>query len=263
MVWDDYFAEEQDARAAEAARGKKRTVTVGWTVRSAKGSVIWSPPQPFTRQDRKSTSAKSVQYCPGAIDFDHRHFVVPCPVDLTLHFEKTPDGQMQLRDANGEQSGMRSTAIKDILLLHPPSEWRDPNRPLIQMIAPYVFVADDPCYLVQSPPYLHYFPTPRPGVQIGGRFPVHVWPRPLSWGFEWHDYTKPLVLKRGEPWFYVHFETENPAAKVRLVEQEMTDELEEYVTSIVDVSNYVNRTYSLFADAQRRRPGSLLKEKKR
>ena len=29
---------------------------------------------------------------------------------------------------------------------------------------------------------------------MGGRFPVHIWPRPLSWGFEWHDVTKPLVL---------------------------------------------------------------------
>ena len=136
------------------------------------------------------------------------------------------------------------------------------NSPLIQIIAPYVFVADDPCYIVQTPPYLHYFPTPRPGLQMGGRFPAHIWPRPLSWGFEWYDVTKPLILKRGEPWFYISFETENPSAHVRLVEQEMTPELEKYMASIVDVSNYVNKTYSLFSEAQRMRPTSLVKAKK-
>ncbi len=263
MVWDEYFSEERDADAAANQRGKKRTITVGWTVRSKKASVIWQPPTPFTRDERKAQSSKSVQYCPAAVDYDRRHFVVPCPIDLTLQFEKQADGQLKLIDANKEQSGVRGGALGDLLILHPPSEWRDPNRPVIQMIAPYVFVADDPCYLVQTPPFLHYFKTPRPGLQTGGRFPVHIWPRPLSWGFEWHDISQPLVLKRGEPWFYIRFETENPAAHVRLVEQEMTPELDKFITNILDVSNYVNKTYSLFSEAQRTRPPNLVKEKKK
>lgn len=258
MSLEDEFVEDLDAKAS----GKKRTVTVGWTVRAQKGALIWQAPQPFSRSDPKSQSSKSVQYCPAAVDFDRRHFVIPCPVDLTLHFEKTAQG-LQLRDADGEQSGLRPNTIKELMLLHPPSEWRDPNRPIIQFIAPYVFIADEPCYVVQTAPYLHYSKTPRPGVQIGGRFPVHVWPRPLSWGFEWHDYEKPLVLKRGEPWFYVHFETENPAARVRLIEQEMTPELEGYVDSIVDVSNYVNKTFSMFSEAQARRPQTLVCPRKK
>lgn len=42
----------------------------------------------------------------------------------------------------------------------------------------------------------------------------------------------------------------------------MTPEIEDYVGSIVNVSNSVNRTFSLFADAQARRPASLVKPKK-
>jgi hypothetical protein len=256
--FDEDFAADMDARGA----ARSRTVTVGWTVRAAKAGLIWAPPEPFTRNDRKAPSAKSVQYCPAAVEFDRRHFVVPCPFDLTLQFEQLPNGQLQLKDAAGEGSAVRPTGLRDIVVLHPQSEWRDPARPVIQIIAPYIFVADEPCYVVQTPPYLHYMPTPRPGVQVGGRFPVHVWPRPLSWGFEWHDPKQPLRLRRGEPWFYVHFETENPAARVRLVETEMTPELESYVNSIVDVSNYVNKTFSLFSEAQARRPETLLKPKK-
>ena len=261
MSWDDYFAEDAGAADAEA-RGKSRTVTVGWTTRwTGNGSAIWAPPKAFSRSDPKAASAKSIQACPAAIDFDRRHFVVPCPVDLELAFTRNAQGQLTLVDNDGEQSAMRPQGRANLFIVQPQSEWRSPDRPIIQFTAPYVFVADEPCWIVQTAPHLHWFPRQRPGVQMGGRFPVHIWPRPLSWAFEWYDLEQPLTLTRGEPWFYVHFETENPGARVRLVEQEMTPELETYLASITDVSNYVNRTYGLFADAQRARPAKLVKPK--
>jgi hypothetical protein len=261
MSWDDEFADDAWGRETEE-KGKSRTVTVGWTTRFTAGSdVIWAAPKAFSRSDPKATSAKSVQACPAAIDFDRRHFVVPCPVDLTLAFERNAQGQLTLTDADGEQSAMRPQGRANLFMVQPQNEWRHPERPILQFTAPYVFVADQPCYIVQTAPYLHWFPEQRPGLQMGGRFPVHIWPRPLAWAFEWYDLTKPLRLKRGDPWFYVHFETEDPSARVRLVEQEMTDELDKYLSNIVDVSNYVNRTYSLFSEARRIRPEKLLKPK--
>jgi len=263
MDWSDYFANEQDADEAEQSRSAKRTITVGWFVRSDKTSVLFAPPKLFSRNDPKAASAKSVQNCPAAVDFDRRHFVIPAPIDLTLQFVRQPNGQLSLQDADGDQSGIRANGLQQLLIFHPEKEWRHPDRPLIQFLSPYIFVADEPCYVVQTPPYLHYFAEQRPGVQMGGRFPVHIWPRPVSWGFEWHDISKPLKLKRGEPWFYVRFETENPSARVRLIEQERTEELEMYISDISDVSKYVNRTFSLFAEAQRRRPKKLLTAKKK
>lgn len=260
MDREEDFARDRDAEDA-AGRGAGRTVTVGWTVRTPTSTALWSPPVPYRRDDPKPASAKSVQKCPAAIDFDARHFVIPCPVDVRLGFEKGANGQLTFIDLDKEQSAVRPTGLANILQLQPQNEWRRPDRPLIQMVAPYVFVADEPCYVVQTPPYLDFFPTPRPGIQLGGRYPIHIWPRPLAWGFEWHDLSKPLILKRGEPWFYVHFETENPSARVRLVEQEMTEELETYLDSIIDVANYVNRTYSMFSEARRLRPDRLLKPK--
>jgi hypothetical protein len=262
MDWDEYFADEQESLSAESARGKKRTVTVSWMLRAPKTSVIFSPPKLFSRNDPKPSSSKSIQHCPAAIDFDRRHFVIPSPVDVTLHFERQADGTLALKDANGEKSALRESALGSMLMLGPQNEWRHPDRPLIQFITPYTFVADEPCFVVQTAPYLHCFPEPRPGVQMGGRYPIHIWPRPLSWAFEWYDISKPLTLKRGEPWFYVRFETENPSARVRLVEQEQTKELDDYVNSIADVSAYVNQTYSLFSEAQRKRPQTLVKAKK-
>jgi hypothetical protein len=261
MNWDEHFAEEQSARRTEQS-GAARTVTVGWIVRATQTSVLFAPPQLFSRNDPKAESSKSVQYCPAAVDFDRRHFVVPVPIDVELHFVRQANGQMSLQDANGDQSGISPNGLQELLKLHPQKEWRHPERPLIQFLSPYIFVADDPCFIVQTAPYLHYFPEQRPGVQMGGRFPIHIWPRPVSWGFEWHDISRPLKLKRGEPWFYVRFETENPSARVRLVEQEQTPELEKYITDISDVSKFVSRTYSLFSEAQRLRPATLVRAKK-
>lgn len=257
MDHSDSFAEGLDERG-----GRGRIVTVGWTVRAQKAGALWAAPKPYEPHQGKPMSSKSVQFCPAAVDFDRRHFVIPFPMDLTLRFDRNASGQLSLVDADGAQSGVRQGALRDLMVLHPQAEWRHPERPIMQMIAPYVFIADEPCYVVQTPPYLHYFPTPRPGVQVCGRFPVHVWPRPLSWGFEWHDMGKPMTFKRGEPWFYVHFETENPAGRIRLVEQEPSEELDAYVNSIVDVSNFVNKTFSLFAEAKARRPQTLVKPKK-
>ena len=67
---------------------------------------------------------------------------------------------------------------------------------------------------------------------IDGRMPIHIWPRPLMWAFEWYDTNKPLVLKRGEPWFYLHFETSDPSRRVRMVEAEMTPALGEYLSGL-------------------------------
>jgi hypothetical protein len=85
----------------------------------------------------------------------------------------------------------------------------------------------------------------------------------MMWAFEWYDTSKELVLRRGEPWFYVRFETEDPSRPVRLIEAEMTPALEEYAAGAFAVTNYVNRTFSLFNTARERRPEKLLVPKQR
>jgi hypothetical protein len=98
---------------------------------------------------------------------------------------------------------------------------------------------------------------------IGGRLPIDVGPRHMMWAFEWYDPAQDLVLQRNEPWFYLRFETEDPARPVRLVEAEMTPELKEYLAGLTAVTNYVSRTFSLFSVARERRPKTLLVRKQR
>jgi hypothetical protein len=60
----------------------------------------------------------------------------------------------------------------------------------------------------------------------------------------------------------VRFETEDPSRPVRLIEAERTPELSAYMEGLAGVTNYVRRTYSLFATARERRPSRLLVRRK-
>lgn len=242
-------------------RPPRRVLEVGWLIDADKASVIWDPPKPYFRKMPKPASAKSVQLCPAAIDFDARHFVVPCPVDLHLRIELKAGEPPKLINVSGTQSNVRSKQLNQMVNLISQVEWRDPARPILQIVTPYVFLADEAAYINQLPPFLDYIDLAWPGLIIAGRFPVHIWPRHLMWAFEWHDTSKDLILKRGDPWFYARFETEDPSRPVRVVEAEMTPEVRGYIDAISGVTNYVNRTFSLFDKAKARRPKTLLVKK--
>jgi hypothetical protein len=240
---------------------RRRVVDVGWLIDSDKSSLIWDPPKPYLRKMPKPMSVKSVQVCPAAIDFDARHFVVTCPVDLHLRVKLSANEPPQLVNAAGAQSPVRPKHLNNLVHLINQAEWRDPAKPIVQIATPYVFVADEVAYINQLPPYLDYVDPVWPGTLIAGRFPVHIWPRHLMWAFEWHDTSKDLILNRGDPWFYARFETDDPSRPVRVSEAEMTPEVRSYIDSISGVTNYVNRTFSLFERAKARRPKVLLVKK--
>ena len=226
-----------------------RTVEVGWLLQDESAGVIWDTPTPVKFEHDKPTTGKSVQLCPAAIQFDRLHYRINCPVDLRLRVAQN-NGQLQLQNVDGNMSSVRPAGLQKLLVMSPQNEWRHPSRPLLQLMTPYVFLSDEPVYVNQFPPFLHYSKERLPGVQICGRFPIDVWPRAHMWAIEWHDTNRDLVLKRGDPLFYVRFETRNPASPVRLVEAKMTEELESYIRQISDVTNYVNQSFQLFKTAR-------------
>jgi hypothetical protein len=242
-----------------------RAMEVGWIVDADRAGFIWDAPTRLRTEAAEGLRhAKSVAACPAVIDFEARHFSVPCPITARLRMTIDPNtGDAAVANAGGEQSPIRSKALGEMVKRVAAKEWRHPSRPIIQIATPYVFLSDDPVTMSQTPPFGHFMRDPWPGVMIGGRFPIDVWPRHLMWAFEWHDLNRELVLTRGEPWFYTTFETTDPSRHVRLVEAEQTGELKGYMSGLKGVTNYVNRTFSLFATARTRRPRKLLVKKKK
>jgi hypothetical protein len=236
----------------------KEPVLVGWLIDAPSASLIYDEPRRVRTSPPARQHAKSASRCPAVIDMESRHFVIACPFDLALRAEKDESGKWTLKNLAGAESNIRSSHLAKHVHLVSQQEWRHPDRPILQVNAPYRFIADEPVYVTQSAPYMHYSSHAWPGVVFGGRFATHIWPRILLWAFEWFDTSKDLILKRGEPWFYVFFECSNPARQIRLVRASMSPDLRDYLNSIDGVTNFVNQTFSLYSRAIERRPARLL-----
>jgi len=234
------------------------SVTVGWFLNQQKGGIIYAPPERVRSVDVNREHAKSASRCPAVINLESRHFLIRCPFDLNLEFVRDKDGKAGLRNLSGEKSTIRASKLGDKIHITNEVEWRNPGVPTIQLSLPYVFIADEPVYMSQVAPFMHYAKEPLPGTIFGGRFPINVWPRPLMWAFEWHDIKKPLKISRGDPLFYAMFETIPQERSVSLVEAQVTPELTEYLELISGAVNYVNQTFSLFEAAEARRPETLI-----
>jgi hypothetical protein len=235
-----------------------RIVDVGWALRQSKGNFIWEAPRPVLAKAPRSGHAKILSVCPAMVDHESRLVEVLCPIDARIRFTRDPQGKAILENALGDASPIRAGHLAQMVKLLAEKEWRHPQRPIVQVITPYLFLADEPVWLTQLPPLHAYFPNPWPGLLISGRFPIDVWPRTLMWAFEWHEPAKDLILRRGDPWFTARFETVDPSRKIRLIRSRLTPEVEDYLQGIDGVSNYVRGTFGLFDTARSRRPKTLL-----
>lgn len=247
----------------EASGPRSGPVQVGWFLTSDKGAVLFDPPERLTSRQTNTGHAKSASRCPAVIQMESRYFMVKCPYDIQVGFARDKDGRAVLVNRAGPAGSLRRNKLGNVVTLVNEEEWRYPDRPTVQVMLPYCFIADEPVFMTQIGPFAHYRADPMPGTIFGGRFPINVWPRPLMWAFEWHDVRKDLVLRRGEPLFYCHFEANSPERPIQVVEAERTPELDAYMEKISGVVNYVNQTFGLFKAAEGMRPEKLLKVKTR
>jgi hypothetical protein len=242
---------------------KSGPVTVGWFLTQDKGAVLYDPPERVMFRQTNKTHAKSASRCPAVIQLESRYFMVKCPFDIHVGFNRDKDGKAHLVNRAGVASPIRGSKLGEVLSLVNEVEWRYPDRPTIQLVLPYCFIADEVVYMSQIAPFAHYRRDGLPGTIFGGRFPINVWPRPIMWAFEWHEPERDIRLTRGEPLFYVQFEADGPDRAVQMVEAARTPELTGYMDKIGGVVNYVNQTFGLFKAAEELRPPRLLTPKTR
>ena len=241
--------------------GLPRFADVGWILDTDSAQLIWFEPKRVKTIKPERLHAKSLARCPAVLDNDSRLFEVLCPFDLEIGFRRDKDGKPTLVNLLGDQSPVRSSKLGQLITLVNESEWAHPERPVVQIITPYLVVTDEPVYVNQLPPFKHWRAKPLPGVMVSGRFPADIWPRHLMWAFEWYDIKQPISLRRGEPWWYLRFDHFDPSRPIRMIPAQMTEELREYMKGVRGVTNYVNQTYQLFQIAKERRPKILLQPK--
>jgi len=232
-------------------------VRVGWFVDIDRGGVLYEAPRPLAHTfDLAPTDRKAPTHCPAVQNYAASVYAVACPFKLSLRCAE--EGGNWTFWLDRRQSEVDADGMDRLITLLPRREWRHPQRPILQIQAPYVFVSDDEVELTQVPAHQHYSGD-RPGIVIAGRFPIRDWPRPLSFAFEWHDVSRPLKLNRGEPWFYLSFRAAS-GERVRLERIVKTEAIDRYLAHIADVATYTGRTFDLMSRAREVRPAQLLPE---
>lgn len=250
------LAQRLDSRAGSPSGA---SLELGWLVDAEKAEFIYEAPVPATRHLGPGGTGhpKAMARCPSVLDIHRRLWVVPCPFDIHLRIDVGAGRTPQILNAGAVRATMNPGELKRLLFTMPPERWRSPDRPLIQIATPYRFVADDPAWITQLPPFLDHEPAAWPGALVPGRFPIHVWPRMLSWAFEWRDTDAELRIERGDPWFMVQLEGADPAQSPRLRRARMTPELRDYCRGLDGVTTMVSGTSRLFEVAAERRPERL------
>jgi len=234
-------------------------VDVGWYIEEPQGKFVFPKPEPLFKRRGKALSNRAVQACPAINELERDYFVLTCPFDIRLRCVRNNDTY----DLHVVEDGTRidDDLISKFVFLMQPNFWRRSGVPVIQIKVPYFFLCDSPCYMTMLAPYMSEPMVKWPGLFIGGRLPISIWPRILNWAFEWSDLSQDLILRRGQPFCYLYFETENLRTKVNLSEIEYTKELDEYRKGIASTPKFMSNTFSLFETAIERRPKQLVVKK--
>lgn len=231
-------------------------IKIGWYLDTEFAHVVFSQPKPVKAGRSKPISRRAVQACPAVNNIEKNLFEILAPFSIELSIERHGNKfELYFDDVT---TRIDEDLFRKHVFFMPQDQWRHPDRPMLQIMVPYVFVTDDDCAICQLPPFLDTTSRMWPGVMVSGRYAFKYWPRSLNWAFEWDDLSLPLRIKRGDPLFYVKIDTPNVEANVSLTLLENPERVIAYKKKIEGVVKYTNGALELINEAKLYRPKSLL-----
>lgn len=193
-------------------------------------NMLWFEPQPVLKhivEDRN----KNVLFlkCPSITSLYKNTFVVRCPFDLTVTVASDPEGKKFIHVTNPD-----SNFTEDFIV-----DRKEDENSVFKMMSlsiSYLFYAKESVELEVYPPVLsnHHSETLRNISVICGKFDISKWIRPTDYAFEIIDDFKPLTFKRGDPLFYIKFNTDK---HVNLIRTPIDPEVENLIQSEVLLKN--------------------------
>ncbi len=222
---------------------------VGYVRLAKTARSIYFPPEKVKVDGEVGKS--EIPRCPAVQNIARNMWAIMAPFDLELEFEGETLRHRPNKDPAFSQNNFKT--INSQIVFVDPKLGRFPDKPVFQLDCKYAFASDTPGVQIQQlPPFAHFGNWP--GVIICGAYDIYNWPyRPLIFAFEWHDKTRPLLIKRGDPLFYLQFIAPN-GANIELVEVADDDRVASLRAETGEVAKFVKNTRSLMELFGRRRP---------
>jgi hypothetical protein len=159
-------------------------------------------------------------------------------------------------------TSLTEAKFSEFVTVEPPETWRNSHTAVLQFPSPYIFFADAPATIEQFHPSLVASSAMNWRV-IPGKFDIYSWQRPLNWGVEWDTSLGDLIIRVGEPQYFLKFsEPILERQAIELIECEFTKALEDRLRLSRGITGIRKGTIPLMKKAGKLREGrSLIKEK--
>lgn len=138
---------------------KTGAIQVGWFFIEDQASILYVP-QYRLRSQSQQKHAKSASRCPAVLQLESRYFVINCPFDSHLRFDRDSSGKPILINVLGDTSPVRSNKLRELLTVVNENEWRTPHVEILQLKLPYCFIADEVVYITQLDAFSYYRKNP-------------------------------------------------------------------------------------------------------
>jgi hypothetical protein len=174
------------------------------------------PVLPYIVANRKVVDPNEAYIsCPAFLDYYKNIYLVRSPVDIQITYTS---------DTNGLRIAPQDQYFYDKFIKHRGNPSVKENPFLMSFLFYYLYIADDECMVEQLPVTFHDNAVASKIRVISGTFDISKWFRPVEFSFEFLNKDEPLVIKRGDPLYYIRFVPKDNS-KVRLEKKKLSEEV--------------------------------------
>jgi hypothetical protein len=124
--------------------------------------------------------------------------------------------------------------------------------PCMSFLIPYLFYCDKSIIIEEMPSLMHKNDFLNNTRVIGGKFDISKWYRPIEYAFEIIDDKVPLIIKRGDPLYYIRFITDKDVNLIQTYEYE-NNYVQKFSSNCVNIKNFIKgntlqKNYSIVSD---------------
>jgi hypothetical protein len=170
-------------------------------------------PEPVLKDIIKSRD-KGAEYlkCPAFQDYYKNCFLIKSPVDLTIKVENI-NGTKIITTKEYDQDFFNKNVDARL----------DQNSTysMLSLKFHYVFFSDEPVMLEQLEATMHKTKMSNNINLITGTYDISKWIRVVEFAVEILDDKKPIVIKRGDPLYYVRFVTDKNVVLTRVIDKDI------------------------------------------
>jgi hypothetical protein len=171
--------------------------------------ILFTEPRPLMNLIAKEYSENIFLKCPAFIQSCKNTFVITAPMDGTIIVDKDKN-ELLCKGFGWDQNFYDS-----FCLIRPDNT--------VTLAPRYIFYSKESLEMESMPVFLLKSPSIENLQTITGSFDIGKWIRPVDFTFVVKDYTKPIIINRGDPIFFVRFKCNE---KITLERVEYTNNLQ-------------------------------------